>query len=257
MVTIYDKYLGIFVPTCILNKQKLVDIETQLNLFKENIDVSHDIYIIDNNGEYYKNLVEIVENNSDYCNVTIILNNTNNSEISIFKYFKNTKKYKYYLNIHDSCHLINKLPKLEHDLYYLWKTNFYVGSRHCDGYHHLKEIYDFLVKYNLNIKIKNDIENIFVEIDNDPNRPIMNPINVSPYFIFGMMFITTYDILDNVYKQICHILECNLTRRDRMCLETILGFYFYQLNKPINYIEDEPWSICKKYNFLLKQGFGR
>jgi len=59
-----------------------------------------------------------------------------------------------------------------------------VGSTGCDGYHHLKEIYDFLLKFNLNIELKDSIEKIFVEIDNDPTKPIMNPIDVSKYFIF-------------------------------------------------------------------------
>jgi len=72
-----------------------------------------------------------------------------------------------------------------------------------------------------------------------------------------MMFITTYDILDSMYNQISHILDCNLTRRERMCLETIIGFYFYQLNIPINHIEDKSWGGPKKYNFFQKQCFGR
>ena len=61
------------------------------------------------------------------------------------------------------------------------------------------------------------------------------------------MFITNRKILEMVYDKIKHILENNLNRRERMCLETILGFFLYEANKnqKINCLEKN-WGTAEK-----------
>ena len=93
------------------------------------------------------------------------------------------------------------MPPLKDELYYLWETHFHLGSPGGGGYKHLKDIYAFINKYELKINLKNEIPKIFGDSLEIPNKAL----NVSDYFIFGMMFITTYDILDNIYTQINHI----------------------------------------------------
>lgn len=91
-------------------------------------------------------------------------------------------------------------------------------------------------------------------------------LNVSDYFCFGCMFIAKREILENVYNKIKHILEYNLSKRERMCLETIIGFFLYEANNNQNIcaIEKQNWGSVRlsngnefKYYYFTKVSFSR
>lgn len=259
---IKNKTFAIFIPTCIKNNKLLLEMLVKnIQLLNKNM-ISYkgrvDIFIINNYVNDHDLLVNELRKNNLLENIQILNDNVNNAELGIFKYFKNVKySYKYYINIHDSCHIENIFPTLENNLYYLWKTQFFINSPSAGGTHHFNEIKAFMNKYNLTQY------NLYEKLNTLNDNEILN---VSDYFCFGCMFITNHEILENVYNKIKHILEYDINRSERMCLETIIGFFLYEANKKQNIcaIEKKFWGSVSitngnefKYDYFTKICLGR
>tara|TARA_B110000902_G_scaffold261298_1_gene335802 strand:- start:386 stop:1930 length:1545 start_codon:yes stop_codon:yes gene_type:complete len=247
-LSFYKKF-AFFIPTYLKNNAEIEMLLKNIQLLNKNMILYtgiFDIFIINNSVNKTEFIIEELRKNSLFDKVQILNNDVINAEIGIFKYFKNVKhSYKYYINIHDSCYIDNIFPKLENNLYYLWKTRFILNTPSAGGTDHMIDIKNFMNKYNLTQN------NLYEKINSLNDNEILD---VSDYFCFGCMFITNREILEIVYNKIKHILENNLDRRERMCLETILGFFLYEANKSQNIcvIEEKMWgTVIPKFGNAL------
>ena len=221
-----SKDLLICISTFINNDQNIKILETNLKNIYNNIKCSFDISIF-NDSYDKKYLIEDLIKKNDFKNCDVI-----NTQIKgtaycfIFDYiYTINKEYHYYLNIHDSIYINKNIPlEFNNDIYLLWSCTLNVIPSNIL---HYNELIKFVEKHNLSNYGEDFIK--YISQDN---------YNMS----FGQTFLMTkihIDKINEVYN-IKNILKSELNRRDRISLESIIGYAIYNLGFNIKYI-DKSW----------------
>jgi hypothetical protein len=227
-----DKFFGVFISTFIRSDNNISILIDNIKLLQLNLSETSDIYILNDSHDCKDKIrVALVENNMSEVNV-VNIPSVGCAYVYMYELVQTLgKKYNYYVNLHDTVHLITPLPKLNNDYYYLWKLpEAWVLDNHS----------------------KNLIQNLINSAQLDINiEEVANNWEEGNYwFMFGCLSILKEKHVNLVYNcsHFKKIYNHPLTRNDRIALEFIVGYICHKTfadKNNISYIEPKAWSQIK------------
>lgn len=202
---------------------------------------SFDIFVLNDSHDKKNDILNELKNNN-FHNVSVI--NTlskGTAYIYIFHHVQTLKdEYQYYINLHDSTHLISPLPELTKDYYYIWSLG--------KGWK-LNEKY---LTYSNSIGKRIDLN-----FDCDTMRKSSQTEFGLYWYMFGCLFIMKRKYIDLIYNtNFKKIYNLELSRMDRIGLEIYLGYLCNTLfldPHVLSSIEPSPWCdyVQKEQNAFI------